>query len=400
MLKMKLIFILVAMVIVLLPGCGTSEGEEIAESTASEIPVNTEFGRMLGFVPYSFLEEHDIWFNNPGKAKQLHGFEDITSWEAVVNIPGEERQSWADAIRELNISSVTGLKSTSEWIQVFGFDSMMASRSVFVEMPPPGVFSIMEGDFDEDLIIGKLQELGYEETKHGSYTYHKIFGDYNLNLDSKVTRIAMASMNRVAVLDDTIITAPATDIITGILDAMAGDVNAVIDNAACRALADSMGEVLAAGIITPDRVLDRFPGSTNMPPFNFSIPEDWGLLHQYDMVGMGYKDDGEERFWVISLYYSDTEAASADAGELVKRMEGYAFSRSMGEFGGIEQKIARPLTDWVEVGEPAVWQYPSGSTLTVECRYHETGTGSWLLIATLTRDLLFLVPDPSLFVEE
>ena len=397
---MKLIFILVATVIVLLSGCGTSDGDEIAESTASEIPVNTEFGRMLGFVPYSFLEEHDIWFNNPGKAKQLHGFEDITSWEAVVNIPDEERQSWADAIRELNISSVTGLKSTSEWIQVFGFDSMMASRSVFVEMPPPGVFSIMEGDFDEDLIIGKLQELGYEETKHGSYTYHKIFGDYNLNLDSKVTRIAMASMNRVAVLDDTIITAPATDIITGILDAMAGDVNAVIDNAACRALADSMGEVLAAGIITPDRVLDRFPGSTNMPPFNFSIPEDWGLLHQYDMVGMGYKDDGEERFWVISLYYSDTEAASADAGELVKRMEGYAFSRSMGEFGGIEQKIARPLTDWVEVGEPAVWQYPSGSTLTVECRYHETGAGSWLFIVTLTRDLLFLVPDPSLFVEE
>jgi len=397
---MKLIFILVATVIVLLSGCGTSDGDEIAESTASEIPVNTEFGRMLGFVPYSFLEEHDIWFNNPGKAKQLHGFEDITSWEAVVNIPDEERQSWADAIRELNISSVTGLKSTSEWIQVFGFDSMMASRSVFVEMPPPGVFSIMEGDFDEDLIIGKLQELGYEETKHGSYTYHKIFGDYNLNLDSKVTRIAMASMNRVAVLDDTIITAPATDIITGILDAMAGDVNAVIDNAACRALADSMGEVLAAGIITPDRVLDRFPGSTNMPPFNFSIPEDWGLLHQYDMVGMGYKDDGEERFWVISLYYSDTEAASADAGELVKRMEGYAFSRSMGEFGGIEQKIARPLTDWVEVGEPAVRQYPSGSTLTVECRYHETGAGSWLFIVTLTRDLLFLVPDPSLFVEE
>ena len=376
MLRMKLIFILVATVIVLLSGCGTSDGDEIAESTASEIPVNTEFGRMLGFVPYSFLEEHDIWFNNPGKAKQLHGFEDITSWEAVVNIPGEERQSWADAIRELNISSVTGLKSTSEWIQVFGFDSMMASRSVFVEMPPPGVFSIMEGDFDEDLIIGKLQELGYEETKHGSYTYHKIFGDYNLNLDSKVTRIAMASMNRVAVLDDTIITAPATDIITGILDAMAGDVNAVIDNAACRALADSMGEVLAAGIITPDRVLDRFPGSTNMPPFNFSIPEDWGLLHQYDMVGMGYKDDGEERFWVISLYYSDTEAASADAGELVKRMEGYAFSRSMGEFGGIEQKIARPLTDWVEVSEPAVRQYPSGSTLTVECRYHETGAGT------------------------
>jgi len=301
MLRMKLIFILVAMLIILLPGCGTSDGEEIAEPTASQIPVNTEFGRMLGFVPYSFLEEHDIWFRNPGKAKQLYGFEDIDNWEALINLPSEDVESWMNAIREIGISSVTGLKDTVQWISVFGFDNMMASRMVFVDRPPPGLFSIMEGDFDEDLILSKLDELGYEETEHGSYTYHKIFGDYDLNFDSKVTRIAMASMNRVAVLDDTVITAPATDIISGILDSMAGDEVAVIDDAACRALANSIGEVLAAVIITPDRVLDPYPGHGEMPPFKFTIPEDWGLLHQYDMVGMSYNDDGEERYWYISL---------------------------------------------------------------------------------------------------
>ena len=392
MLKLQLIGVFTVIVIILLSGCNASEDEETSELATSQIPVNTEFGRMLGFVPYSFLEEHDIFFNDPAKAKQLHGFEDIVSWETFLKIADEKSESLGMAIGELGITSITGVRSTLEWIQVFGFDSMMADRSVFVDRPPPGIFSIMEGDFNEDLIIDKLDELGYEETEHGSYTYHHIFGDHDINLDSKVTRLAMGSMNRVAVLDDTIITAPATDIITGLLDAMAGDVDAVIDNVACRALANSMGEVLAAGIITPDRVLNRFPGHTEMPPFNFAIPEDWDLLHEYDMVGLGYKDDGKERFWVISLYYTDIDAASKDTGELVKRMENYTFSR---EFGQIERMA---LTEWVEVGEPTVRQYNGGSTLTVECRYR--GTGSWFMTAAITRDLLFLIPNPSLVIED
>lgn len=43
---------------------------------ASQIPVNTELGQMLGFVPYSFLKERDFWFINFGKA-----VEDVTSIE-------------------------------------------------------------------------------------------------------------------------------------------------------------------------------------------------------------------------------------------------------------------------------------------------------------------------------
>ena len=45
------ILIFITLIALMLPGCTPSE---------EETPVTTEFGRMLGFVPYSFLEEHDM----------------------------------------------------------------------------------------------------------------------------------------------------------------------------------------------------------------------------------------------------------------------------------------------------------------------------------------------------
>lgn len=388
MLRVLLTLSLIAAV--LLPGCASSGGKEVAEPAANQPAVETEFARMLGFVPYSFLKERDIWFSNPGKAKQLYGLDNIKSLDDVMELPTDEIQR---VLRKL--SGVAGLKMDNNHVQIaplVGFDGMMVSRTVFHEEPPPWGFSVLEGDFDEDVIAGKLAEQGYEKAEYGSYTYHAISGDYELKRDSEIAMWVLAELNRVAVLDDTIVTAPATDILTGILDSMAGNEAAVIDNAACRALAESMGEVLSAVIITADRVFE-VTSSRPAPPVNFTIPDDWGRLHQYDMVGMGYRDDGQERFWVISLYYSDAEAASADAGELVKRMKSYSFT-------GFEPMAnVTPLTLKFEVGEPKVQKYPGGATLTVESRFNpETGSSAWYMPAMWTRDFLFLAPDPSLFV--
>jgi len=348
----------------------------------------TEFGRMLGFVPYSYLEEHDIWFGDPRKARQIYGIEDMNSYDALMSLPREELEVVKEAL-----AGVAGVKWSNESAQLarlIGYDAMAVNRTVFVEVPPPWCFSVCEGDFDEDLIKSKLAEQGYEEQEYGSFTYHRIFDDFEQSLESEMGQLVLASMNRVAVLEGTIVTAPATGIMTGILDAMAGDEVAVMDNPACKALAASLGEVLSAVIVTPDRVLNPHPESGEMSPFNFTIPEDWGLLHQYDMLGMGYKNDGEECFWVISLYYKDAEAASADAGELVKRMEDYIFYT---QFEGMENT---PLTALYEVGEPTVQRYHDGATLAVVCRnLSETGGGTWLG-STMMRDLLFLAPEPSL----
>jgi len=388
-----LIFILIAVATVLLPGCAWITGEETGEHKADRIPVTTEFGRVLGFVPYSFLEEDDIWFGDPGRAKQIYGYEDIKNLDELTKLSNEEIHK---VIQDL--AGVAGLKTEYNFTEIaplVGFDSMMIHRTVFSDIPPPWCFSLMEGDFDEALIGNKLTEQGYEKAEYGTYTYYWKNEDMGIDINSKITQWVMADLNRIALFDNTIVTAPATDIMTGVLDAMSGDEVAVIDNAVCRALADSLGDVISAVIFTPDRLLIAFDEGETQLPFTFTVPEGWGTLHQYDMAAMGYQDDGEERYFLVSLYYMDVEAARSDAGELVKRMESYVLMTPMPNVENIA------LTDWVEVGEAMVQSYPDGATLTVSCKFH-SGRGSVNMLMGLLgfRDAFYLKPDPSIYVGE
>jgi hypothetical protein len=360
----------------------------------SQAPPDTRFSRMFSLTPYAFLNEHDLWFGDPGKAKQLYGFGDINSLEAYNKLSGDERKRMA--------ADLMGVIQLGwrwwELAPLVGYDNMMINSLIVVDIPPPWKFSISEGNFDAALIGQKLIEQGYEKKNYGNNTYYSQFDDFQLVPDSPIA--AMADLNRIAVFDNTVVTAPATGILTAILDTIAGINQSVIDNAACRSLAASLGDVLSGGFITPERVIDPAPGhSVNLPQFDFVIPQDWGLLHQYEMVGIGYKNDGSRRSWVFSLYYADSNSASADAGTLVKRLASYHFNTQYKDRAGTTLK-EMPLTGRFDVGEPAVMNYANGATLTVECRYKpETGNNAWLQPTLMIRDLLFLAPDPSSYIK-
>jgi hypothetical protein len=395
--NMKWLFtcLLAVMVLALLSGC-TSSGD-VSESTTEEIEVTSEFGRMLGLVPYSFLEKHDIWFGDPETAKQLYGFDNIKSLDDLMALAPEDRKRMVNGLSGVAWAYIKG--NFFQVVPYVGFDPYMVDRAVFYESVPPWNFRISEGNFDKDLIASKLIEQGYEKVGYGPYSYYSISGDFGINLQSPISQQVLAELNRIAVLDDTLVTAPATDIMTAILNTMAGSEASVIDDPTCWALADSVGNVLSAAIVTPERVLN--PGvRSGMPPFDFTIPGDWSLLHKYDMVCLGFKNDGQERYWVISLYYTDEADAQADAQELVTRMKSYVFNTQFEQTPGRSFKRS-PLTDMFEVGEPEIQSYPEGATLTVECRYKpETGGSAWYMPVMDTRDLLFLALDPAPYLKK
>ncbi|HEY98602.1 MAG TPA: hypothetical protein G4O16_10545, partial [Dehalococcoidia bacterium] len=83
--KRLFLFILLIMITTPIPGCTLITGEETYE--LDEILIDTDFERMLGYVPYSFLEENEVWFINFGKAKEMYKIEDITSIEDAKNLP-------------------------------------------------------------------------------------------------------------------------------------------------------------------------------------------------------------------------------------------------------------------------------------------------------------------------
>ena len=387
--KRQLLVILLIMTTVLIPGCSQITGEH------DEITIDTDLKRMLGYVPYSFLEEREIWFINFGKAKEMYGVEDITSVEDARSLPEDRLEDLRKAFSETG-GSIPDWRS-KELSPLIGFDGMMTDRIIHNGIAPPQNFSISEGNFDEELIADLLTGQGYTKTDYGSYSYYGIHGDYDIEMTHPLARMVLAAMNRIAVFDDTIIVSPATEYVTGIFDAMAGDTPSITDNAACRALADSLGDVLTAVMTTPEMTVFAFPQMEEELKFDFTIPGDWGVLHQYDMAALAYRADGEKRFLVIALYYADEADARADGAEIVKRMGEYILYTYVPNFDNI------PFTECYQPGEPVVRKYADGVVLMIECKLIPEGRlGTSFTMGSLgtPRDMLFLVPDPSAYVTE
>jgi hypothetical protein len=64
-------------------------------NTSDTFPTqDTQFSRMFDLVPYSFLKEHDIWFGEPGKAKQIYGFSDVNGLEAIIDFRRMNGNRW------------------------------------------------------------------------------------------------------------------------------------------------------------------------------------------------------------------------------------------------------------------------------------------------------------------
>lgn len=264
--KLLAIPILVILIVLTLPGCDSTD----------EPRIDTDLERMLGYVPYSFLEEYDIWFINFGKAKEMHGIEDVNSAEEVMALSDDRRETLVKALKDIGGMRIPTWRF-EQLSPLIGFDGISADRIIYVDASPPLTFSISEGDFDEDLIAGKLTELGYSKTEYGSYSYYGIREGVDLDFKNQLGEQVLDGMKRLAAFNDTVIASPATEYVTGIFDAMAGDVPSVMDNAACRALADSLGDVLIAVMTTPERILITTPEIDGRPNSIFRYPMTGGF---------------------------------------------------------------------------------------------------------------------------
>jgi hypothetical protein len=147
--------------------------------------------------------------------------------------------------------------------------------------------------------------------------------------------------------------------------------------------------VLSGVILSPDDLID--PNH----PFNFSIPIEWGKLHQYDLAGMGYRNNGKKVYIDITLYYTDIGGARADVQEIVTRASSYLFFT---QITSLHEPV--PFTDLYVLEKPTVKTAGDGAILKLSCRLAEGRTVKAPLMAELglPRDLLFLAPDPTLYV--
>jgi hypothetical protein len=190
--------------------------------------------------------------------------------------------------------------------------------------------------------------------------------------------MVLGTMNRVHVGDGILVATPDTTQMEAFLDTWAGGRPSLKDDEAFSSLAESLGDPLAAALMTPDAVWE--PAQDELS--TFEKPSEWGELHQWEALAVGYgrTSDGE-RWYRFSVYYEDPKAAEADAQELVKRMQSYAMLD-----GGMKPFDLECSSLTSQVSEEA-----DGSTLTVQCDLREGKGGFWLILVEM-RELLFLTP--------
>jgi len=387
MIKSILICLLIVIVSIMLPAC---DNDSPGETT---LPETTEFGRMMGFIPYSFLEKYDIFYGNLGQAKELYGVPDVDSLEIFNQLQPEQRDNFINAWNEV-AGTIPTWNSQAQSVEdgfasLTGFDVFSFDRTITINNAPPAISYMAQGDFDEELIAARLTEQGYTKTDYGDYSYYGIRDDFEIDLMSPVGQL-LAALNRVAAFDNTLITSPATEYVTGIFDTMAGDAASIIDNNVCRALIDSLGEALQAAITTPERIIFDREHVSATGIFDFTIPDSWGQLHEYEMAAFGYRVDGDKRYFDIALYYADKNNAAADGKEIAGRMSSY----SLNTWGGNPEKI--PFTERYLPGGPEVTEYGEGAVLKIPCQLIPEGrSGANMLMGYMSiRDLLFLAVDP------
>lgn len=354
----------------------------------------TNFQKMLENVPASYMDEYNLWYAAPGEARDLYGFGDMNMEEYIEAIRATPNIWASTALDAAYVPIAMRSEQLEDLIGVKYFD---VQRGIFTEFPPPRTYSLSEGSFDRDLIRQNLLDLGYQETKYGDYTYLWKNDDYKIDLTSDIGKMVMAGFNRIMVTDKLFIAAPSTELLTGMLDARSGEVDRVSELESCQALADTLGDVLSAVLIPRERLLQPSTSQTLENYFDLPAARDWETLHLYEMAALAYRDNDEERFLDVSMYYTNKADAEADGDNLAARLQSYVFFT----FNNAEQV---KLADKFEVGKPVIKEYKEGSTLTVSCRYlGDYEERSWRFTPyTISGmyDLLFLAPDPAEYIKE
>ena len=228
-------------------------------------------------------------------------------------------------------------------------------------------FMIFEGISDVDGMLRGLAEQGFEQTDYNGTPYWQIYEDYRHDIRREPIRTLMSKWNRVALMDNRILTAPATSIIENLIDVQKGESASLLESPPHWTLSRVVGKGMIGGVfVTPDWIAENengsfslqilFDGRTvgcceidpNALDSHLTGPEAWGKLSPYSVALFGYRvqDDVEET--VIALHYFDPSAAKRDAGELEKRWNSFHLSV---EYGVPVTNSCSPLSTKVEESE-------------------------------------------------
>ena len=363
------------------PSAATPTRASAATPTVSGAPT-TALARMLGLVPQidSLPGDNGIWFADIAQQKRNYGFSALTSSAAAqaqsgdlarfTNVTRLPLPNEAGAIRALD----------PQWRTTLGYDFWQVERTIGGG-DPPRTWSHLEGSFDRGAITMALVGQGYTTVPYRDRSYLSRLGDGEIRLNDPLGRLVLGRLNRVALDDSALTSAPFTAAIEAGIDTAAGQRPSFADNPEYAALALALGPVVGA-ILVPAEELYRpmaAPALGATPRAARAATPAHTPLRPYRLAGLGLRDDGTTHTMVIALVYPSVAEAGAAAPILRGRAENYVLLRS-----------GQRLRERAHPGEPEIVD-AGGRGILVQpfAIAAETDLGLYIQMYT-NRDLLFL----------
>ena len=370
--------------------------------TVSGVDLSFRLLEILAKLPQSFKEE-GVWFADYFQARELAGAPQPVSLAEFLALSEEEREAYQAAKRGLVpgpglLAAFRG--EVREWDKSLGFSDFSVAVAVntgetgFGVPPTEAAYMVLE--YDQARLRQGLLDMGYVEGSANGVTYYDAPRlTLELTRSNPLAFNAYNTMKRAVLGDGSLAVGgvQVIDLLPDIQRAAQGEIPNLGDDAAFRSLALSLGGPLSAVLLTRSTVLEP---EVAKPP-QYEKPDEWGDLHQWEALGMGYGISEGVPWMAISLFYPDRDAALADAGELTLRMSDYDSAIPLMYPDLREEALAgspdRPFDSICGTIDATARRDESGSTLTMRCDMKEEfGRNIWWFGFLDMRDLGFLLP--------
>jgi hypothetical protein len=353
-------------------------------------------------IPASFKDD-GVAFGDREHALDIAGWEGWRTYEELDDLGAADPNRASQQLLE-HIEAVSGvfgdsvgvLSEAEQWRQLFGFDASYGHRVIITATEPtsPIALAYSEGRFDKELIADKLLDLGYTEEKGDLGPYYVVPDDQTVRtaLQQNIDPGVPLRMNSIYVEEGVLMRMPMRTDHAEVFDTLAGDGPSLVDDEAFRALALALRDPLSAVLMTRTQA---FEPPNISPTSQLEKQEGWGVLNEWEAMALGYGITDEERWWVLSLYYSDSDSAAGDRDELLNRMQGYTSLIPDRQERNLSPGRAYPEQPFVGLCEALSAidaGADNGSILTVTCDLKDdTPPGAWRNFV-IFRDFGFLRP--------
>ncbi len=369
---------------------------------AERDPKNSHLLQMMLELPLAF-KDRGVWFTDFARARELAGAPQPGTLAEFLALTDEEREAYQAAKRGLSMGPglLASIRdSIEDWEQKLGFSQFAVSAAVSTgessPVVPPWEAAYMLVEYDQEKFRQGLIDLGYVEGSANGVTYYDApRSTLEATRSNPMSFVAYFSMNRVILAEETIAYAGVqlVDLLPTIPGVALGDAASLGDDTAFYEIGVTLRNPLSAALLTRS----MFLGPNAAKPPRYDKPEEWGELHQWEAMGIGYGISGGIPQLTLSLFYSDPDAAEADAEELTLRMSDYDTAAAlmypdMGE-PQLAAMIQQPVDTICGALNAGYRSGDFGSILSMRCDVEDTVFANiWWSVLLNMRDLGFLLP--------